>query len=54
MEALMEFPAVKNQLAWWLGTLMCVISIVACFIGAGTGTKCVCLVMAIVAYERAW
>jgi hypothetical protein len=47
-------PPVKNDLMWWVGTLAMAACLVSRLINLQAGTQGMWLVMAIVAYERAW
>lgn len=47
-------PPVKNQLAWWSGTIAITMCLGSLVYGARLGTVGMWLVMSLVAYERAW
>ncbi len=47
-------PPVRNQVMWWTGTIAIAMCLGSLVYGAQPGTIGMWLVMAIVAYERAW
>jgi len=47
-------PPVRNQVMWWTGTIAIAMCLGSLVYGAQLGTIGMWLVMAVVAYERAW